>query len=380
MSVAGIIVEYNPLHNGHVHHIQQARRQHPTDVLIAVMSGGFTQRGEPAMLDKFTRTTWALAQGIDLVVELPFVHGVQSADHFAEAAVSILAQMGVTDIHFGSETADIDALYQLADTLDDPRYEQALRRHLDAGLSYPTASDRAMHDVLGASGFDQPNNILGIQYLRAGKRIDPTICFHAIPRIESGYYDRHDPTKSIQSATAIRALATAGEDITRYVPAEVAKDLAHRHLVTYDDFTSSLQGILHRASADELGKIHQVTEGLEHRLKKVPSFDSIEELLASIISRRYTHAKLQRMLAHVLCNVQDNDLTDRSIGYLRILGMSHAGRQHLNALKKTTDLPLLTKIKEGIHPHLDIEIRVSKVYSIASDIDVFSREFQPVIF
>jgi predicted nucleotidyltransferase len=141
-----------------------------------------------------------------------------------------------------------------------------------------------------------------------------------------------------------------------------------------------LQGILHRASADELGKLHQVTEGLEHRLKKVTSFDSIEELLASIISRRYTHAKLQRMLTHILCNVKETDLGNRDIGYLRILGMSHAGRQHLNSLKKTTDLPLLTKIKEGIHPHLDIEIRVSKVYAIASDIDVFSREFQPVIF
>lgn len=380
MNVAGIVVEYNPLHNGHIHHIRQTRLRHPADVLVAVMSGSFTQRGEPAILDKFTRTKWALSEGIDLVVELPFVHAVQSADRFAFAAVSILHKMGVTDITFGSETADLEALRKMADLLSDSSYEASLKRHLEDGKSYPTASDLSMKEHRGPSGFDQPNNILGIQYLKAGEQIDPTLRFHAIPRIDSGYYSDIDDTKTIQSATAIRRLAHAGEDISGYVPPAVADDLTSRRLVSYDDFAGALQGILHRATAEELGQIHQVTEGLEHRLKGVREFDSMADLIGQVISRRYTHAKLQRMLAHILCNVKETDLGNRDIGYLRILGMSHAGRQHLNHLKQTTDLPLLTKIKEGIHPHLDLEIRASKVYAIAADHDVFSREFQPVIF
>ena len=380
MKITGIIVEYNPLHNGHLHHIQETRQQSGCDVLVAVMSSHFTQRGEPTILDKFTRTKWALAHGVDLVVELPFVLGVQSADLFAKHAVEILHHLGVTNIYFGSESGTIELLHSMLDILDSDEYNSAVQLYLKEGYSYPTASDMAMNLLERDSGFDQPNNILGIQYLRAGKGLLPPIQFHSIPRVQSGYYDEIDPDKHIQSATAIRKLALSHLDLDNYVPSDVAEDLSTKTLVTYDAFAEALGGILHRASASELGRIHHVTEGLEHRIKQVTSFTDIEDLLSQIISRRYTNAKLKRMLACVLCNVTKEDITHDAIPYLRILGMTDAGRNLLGHIKKTISIPLYTKIKEGLHPYLDIELRITKLYNMACETDIYTKEFEPVIY
>lgn len=380
MKITGIIVEYNPLHNGHLYHITETRKRSQCDVLIAVMSGHFTQRGEPTIVDKFTRTKWAIANGVDLVVELPFVLGVQSADLFALHAVQILHHLGVNDIYFGSEAGNVEDLNNLGEILASDHYNELVQINLKEGYSYPTANDLAMNTILPDGGFDQPNNILGIQYILAGKRLSTPIQFHTIPRTKTGYYDDIDESTHIQSATAIRKLALQNQEISPYVPSVVAQDLQKKLLISYDAFTVALGGILHRATARELSHIQHVTEGLEHRIKQVTSFSSIEDLIQQIISKRYTNAKLQRMLACILCNVQTSDIIPGEIPYLRILGMNDQGRAHLSNIKKDLAIPLYTKIKEGLHPYLDIELRVTKVYNMATNTDLYKQEFHPVIF
>lgn len=380
MKVTGIIVEYNPLHNGHVYHIEQTREESQCDVLIAVMSSHFTQRGEPTITDKFKRTRWALDNGVDLVVELPFVFGVQNADIFARTSVEILHHLGVTDIYFGSESGTIKHLEELADILDSEEYNTNIQTYLNEGDSYPTASDKAMKDIFQEDGYDKPNNILGIQYIRAGQNLTPPIKFHTIQRINAGYYEALQEDQSIQSATSIRALVQDGTPIDKYVPSIVANELPKDKPITYNDFTLALAGVLHRSTPEELHDIYHVTEGLEYRIKKISDFTSVDDLLSQLITRRYTHAKLQRMIAHILCNVHKEDVPSFAIPYVRILGMTDQGRAHLSSIKKTIKVPLYTKIKEGLHPYLDIELKVTKIYQMAAPKNLYKQEFEPVIF
>ncbi|QMS85593.1 nucleotidyltransferase [Candidatus Xianfuyuplasma coldseepsis] len=379
MKIVGIVVEYNPLHNGHLHHINEVKRQSKCDVLIAVMSGYFTQRGEPAIVDKFTRTKWALSNGIDLVVELPFVWSVQNANRFAFSSIAILDKLGVTDVYFGSESNDIEQLKQYGDVLQSDSYNQKLHTYLQEGYSYPTASDMAMSAVHPNSDYDKPNNILGIQYIIAGNELHSSITFHTIQRIKTGYFDHITEHTDIQSATAIRQLLRDQQDISMYVPQDVARTFDNHSIVTYDDFVPTLKSIVHRESAESLQQYAHVVEGLENRMKTIHTFDSIDSFIQQLISKRYPISKLQRMIAHILCNVTDSEITSFRPQYIRVLGMNTNGQGHLNAIKKDIDVPIYTKIKEGLHPYIDIELRVAKVYSIASKTALYTQEFKPVI-
>ena len=379
MKVAGIIVEYNPLHNGHVHHIEETRRLSNCDYLICVMSGNFTQRGEPALIDKFTRTEMALNNGVDLVIELPFVFTVQNADIFAYSSVSILNHLGVDEIYFGSETGNISELNKLGDIIVSEQYNILVRKYSKAGNSYPTSSDLAMRELYPSDAFDLPNNILGIQYILAGKQLNSNIEFKTIKRLQSDYYSDLDVNKDIQSATAIRKALLKGEDISKYVPQNVNAVLSSRKIITYEDFLNPLSYILKSSTKEDLKNIFNINEGFENRILKVKDFSSVQSLIDKLLTRRYTNSKVKRSLAHILCNIKQGSLTSFEIPYIRILGMNQLGKEYLSYYKKRIDIPLISKVTEGIHPYLDIELRVSKIYSIASDIDTFKAEFKPLI-
>lgn len=380
MKIVGIIVEYNPLHNGHVYHINEVRRQSQCDVLVCVMSASFTQRGEPAIIDKFARTKFALENGVDLVIELPFVFTVQNADIFALTSVAILNKIGVQDIYFGSENDNIEELHTIGNIMATEEYNNLVKEFLKQGYSYPTASDMAMKKRYNNSSFDQPNNILGIQYILAGKQLDSTIVFHAIKRTSTNYYDELQEGSTIQSASTIRKLIFDHQDISSFVPQDVAKEFNIRKAVSYEDFLPALQGVIGRATVLELSQVFNMTEGLEHRISNINSFVSVEDFIEQLISKRYTNSKLKRIIAHTLCNVKTSDIPSFQIEYLRILGMNEKGRSYLSTIKHDIDVPLYTKIKEGLHPYIDIELRVSKIYALASDIDTYTEDFKPVIY
>ncbi|MCK5761582.1 MAG: nucleotidyltransferase family protein [Candidatus Izimaplasma sp.] len=265
MKVAGIIVEYNPLHNGHLHHILETKKKSGCDYLIAVMSGNFTQRGEPAMIDKFSRTKMALQNHVDLVIELPFVFSVQSADIFAYTSVSILNHLKVDEIYFGSESGNIDELYELSDILDSTEYNNLILKYSKEGNSYPTSSDLAVKQLSNSKVYDLPNNILGIHYIRAVKKLKSDIKVCTIKRIDTNYYDDFTKGKNIQSASAIRKMIKNNNDITSYVPSNVSELLKGRKIVDLEMFTKYLKYKIHSATKEELEGIFNISEGFENR-------------------------------------------------------------------------------------------------------------------
>jgi predicted nucleotidyltransferase len=380
MKTVGIITEYNPMHNGHIYHIEETRRLSNADRLVCVMSGNFTQRGEPMILDKFTRTKWALQNGVDLVVELPFVFTVQNANIFAQTSVEILHHLGVDEIYFGSESGNVNELIEYGEILQSTKYNNLIQGYIKKGYSYPTSSDLAMKEILPNNAFDLPNNILGIQYILAGKALNSNITFHTIKRQKAGYYDTLDSASSIQSATTIRQLACSKKTIDDYVPKDVAKSLQTRKLITYEHFFDQINYILSSTTNTELEAVFGFDEGIENRFLKAKNYVSVESLIEQVISKRYTNANLKRTIAHMLVNTKKNVLTDFTIPYIRVLGMNQKGQEVLRDIKHDITVPLIVKVKEKLHPYLDIELRVSKIYSLVSDEDIYNQEFkQPII-
>jgi len=379
MKIAGIIVEYNPLHNGHLYHIEETRRLSKCDVLICVMSGNFTQRGEPALVDKFTRTKMALENKVDMVIELPFVFSVQSANMFAYTSVSILNHMKVDEIYFGSESGEIKELEDLCDLLDSDAYNNLVKKNLDEGYSYPTASDKAVRKLTSTAVYDSPNNILGIQYIKSARKLNSSIVMKTIKRHSAGYYSEKIDNQNIQSATAIRKMIENKEDYKSYVPKSVYELLKNRKFVSIDLYKDQLEYLINSSTKDDLKSIFGITEGLENRILKCNNFDSVDQLIIQIISRRYTNSKIKRTLMHMLCNTKDELMKGFEIPYIRVLGMNEKGQSYLSVIKKSLEIPLITKIKEAKHPYLEHELRASKVYSLVSDIDAFKEEFKPVI-
>ncbi len=379
MKATGIIVEYNPLHNGHMYHLQKTKELFPDTCIIAVMSGNFTQRGEPAIIDKFARTEMAIKAGVDLVIELPFVFTVQNADIFAQTSVHLLDMLGVDNIVFGSETGDITTLEDMLSQMDSKTYHNRVKFHLKQGNSYPTASALAMKEQGIDEGFDAPNNILGLQYLKAKQTLKSGIEFHTIKRTSTGYYEKIKARASIQSATAIREQIKHDEAIDRYVPKHVSSILKDRKAIDYNSFTSSFQYIINAMDARDIKSLFNMTEGIEHRIKKMRQFDSTDELIEQLITRRYTYSSIKRTLAHLLCQTPSDLIESFTPGYIRVLGMNETGKAYLSQIKHDLTVPLVTNAKEGIHPYLDHELKVSQIYTLASDKDVFKMEFDPTI-
>ena len=275
MRVVGIIAEYNPLHNGHIYHMEESKKQAGSEFCIVAMSGNFVQRGEPACTDKFTRAEWAVMGGADLVVEIPSVFAVSSAERFAEGAVKTLAATGVvTDLAFGVETDDVNALYHMADILErePPNLKIYLMHHLKQGKSYP----RAQYDALMDFGIpedelailQEPNNILAVEYLKALNRFAPEIRPLPIRRI-GNKYNSTVLTGALSSATAIReALKNGDESVYDAMPMSVAAAMRFdaQFPVTFDLFVAMLLYRLRSMTLDELKELPEVAEGFEQVL------------------------------------------------------------------------------------------------------------------
>ncbi|GGH16778.1 nucleotidyltransferase [Paenibacillus segetis] len=394
MNITGLIVEYNPLHNGHAYHFAEAKRHTGSDGVIAVMSGNFLQRGEPALVDKWARTEMALQLGVDLVLELPVAYAAQPAEWFAYGAVALLEATGVTThLCFGSEAGELQDLIPLAEHLADESeaLRVALAKQLATGASYPAAFAAAAAETLAVAGINrgrdtaittllaQPNNSLGLQYLIALRRLRSSIEPVTIRRTNSDYGDTEPRSASIASATAVRKLiGTSGiESISPYVPRFTVDILereftAGRGPVTWENFTQPLFHRLLLSSPEELAEHHEMTEGLQYRIKKSLyelKDPSVSALLQELKTKRYTLTKLQRTLLHVLLQNKRSALSRSALtegpGYLRVLGFSETGREILKTMKKKSTLPIVTRAAELSHPQLDLDLRASAVYGNA---------------
>jgi predicted nucleotidyltransferase len=331
----------------------------------------------------------ALAMGVDLVLELPVAYAVQPAEWFARGAVALLHAMGIVDaLCFGSESGDIAPLRALARVLaaEPAELKAGIAQRLSSGASYPAAYAGAAA-ALAAEGEDgaalaalmqQPNNTLGLHYLIALERLGSTIKPFTVARTGSGYHEAAAPTDGvIASATAIRRLLLNGgpEAASPYIPAATLEILrrewqAERAPLHWEAFSQPLLNALITRSPQQLAELHEVTEGLEHRLRQslytLPQ-PSVEALLAAIKTRRYTRTKLQRMCTHILLNHSKADMTPAELakgpGYIRVLGFNRAGRELLARMKQTATLPVWVKLSAGSHPQLDWDTAAATIHA-----------------
>ncbi|MCD8509668.1 MAG: nucleotidyltransferase [Bacillus sp. (in: Bacteria)] len=384
MNILGIVVEYNPFHYGHLHHLKASIKETEADITVAVMSGSFLQRGEPALTDKWTRTRMALQAGIDIIIELPYIYSTQKAEIFADGAVSLLNAIGCNQICFGSESGEVD-LFE-ASVLKVKEHEKELdkeiQNHLKTGVSYPRAFSQAFQSVfrnIDVIDLSQPNNILGFHYVKAIHKLDAAIRPFTVKREKAQYHDKELTTgQIIASATAIRKkLIIEGEQlegIYQYLPPFTLKELK-RHLTNQESFVHwenhfpYLQYKLLTSSSSELKEIYECEEGLEYRvLKYIEHADSFLDLMEKMKTKRYTWTRLQRFFVHTLLNTSKAFMEEHchplTPAYIRILGMSEEGQQFLSTRKKELDIPLATRASELNHPVLHKDTLASQLHSL----------------
>lgn len=382
MKVLGLIVEYNPLHNGHVHHIEASKKIVNPDVTIAIMSGHFTQRGEPACTTKRNRTQQALKRGIDLIVELPYAYANQSADLFATGAISILKHLGGTHLVFGSESGDISQLITLAETMDQSDVKEAVKKELAKGVSLPKAFSAVNPSLTGA------NNTLGIQYIRAINQQEANISPLTIKREKSGYNDQVATDDHIASATAIRKLMAQEMNYGNYVP-EVIDDPWQKAQNWHSHYQFLRQKLL-TTSPRDLAKIHDMVEGIEHRLiEKAISSSNFESFREAVATKRYTNTRIQRICANVLTGLKKEEIVAWNLQdgapYVRILGFNHVGRSFLKQIKKSVPVPVYPTFTQQAHPMLKHELKVTAAYASIYDQEqatkIIQSEYQnPPVF
>ncbi|WP_373229961.1 nucleotidyltransferase [Cohnella sp.] len=393
MSTVGVIVEYNPLHNGHLFHLQQSKKITGSDNVVAVMSGHFLQRGEPALADKWARAEMALHAGCDLVLELPVAYSAQPAQWFAYGAVSLLEATGVVDsICFGSESGDLDSLMLMASLLADepPAFAALLATKLKEGLPYPSAftaaakaylQDQGMGEI--AFSLEQPNHTLGLHYLISLRKINSRIAPYTLRREKSEYNQADITDGQIASATALRKLLLGEfgslEQLTPFAPPSTIEILrremnAGRAPVHWEHFARPLFHELLRLDEADIASYAEVTEGLEYRIKKVlPALQKLTvfELLQALKTKRYTHTKLQRMLLRILLGHHKEKLTAQrlatGIDYIRVLGFSERGQRLLHEMRTKAAIPVITSAARIASPYLAMDARATAVYSLAFD-------------
>ena len=338
-NVIGLIVEYNPFHNGHLHHIQEIDRLFEDNIKIAVMSGDFVQRGEPSLINKFEKTKIALSQGIDIVIELPAFYSTQSAEIFAKGSVNLLNKLSCSHIVFGSESNDLDKLKRIATISLTKEFELSLREFLAEGFSYPTAFSKALFDEKLGS-----NDILAMEYLKAIKVINPKIEACSIKREKTGYYD--DEKDNFSSATYIRKILLDCNEkkegklnkIKNLVPEFSYKILEENFGVfsCLSDFYDLIKyNIIKNYS--ELKNIQDLEVGLENRLYKYSLENlSFEDFFDEVLTKRITISRLQRILLHSLFNLTENitEKVKNKVPFVKILGFSERSQEYLNYLKK----------------------------------------------
>lgn len=359
MSTIGIICEYNPFHNGHIYHLQKVKEMFPESLIVLVMSGNFTQRGIPSVIDKWNKTEIALKYGIDLVIELPFVFATQGADIFAKGAISILKEMQVDYLVFGSESNDIESLKKMADiSINNLEYQKKIKKYLKEGINYPTALSKALEEFSNST-ITTPNDLLGLSYIKEVMKQQANIVPISIQRTNDYHSTDLD---SISSATGIREALSHNKDIKGYVPIEV-NELTKKRIFLQEDYFSYLKFKIQ--TTEDLSIFQTVDEGIEARIKKcINDAISWEDLVKKIKTKRYTYNKINRMLIHILCNfTKENASKWKEIEYIRIMGFSKDGQTYLNKIKKDIKLPIITTFSKGNSDMLKYEQVITSIYA-----------------
>lgn len=368
-TILGLILELNPLHNGHKYFIDEAKRKVKPDVTIAIFSTNFSMRGDIMVLNKFDKARIALEMGIDIVLELPFLGAVASADYFAYNAVKSLSDLGVTDLAFGVELNDLVKLKEMKDLMATENYNDQVKKNLALGISFSTSTFKAVSAITAdeeiIKNFALPNNTLAIQYLAAIDKIDPKINITLVKRRDNDYFST-ETTGSLSSATSIRELLAEDKDISAYIPKYQASftNLTRAYDILY-------QVIKYKLSIESLDVINNflgISEGIENRiismLLETSDYDS---LVKAIQTKRYPANRIKRLLLHILLETP-KEYSNMYFNYLRILSMNSLGKKYVSSLSKETKAKIITNVKK----HLDdvnviYELKATKLFSLLVD-------------
>lgn len=363
MKSVGLITEYNPFHNGHFYHAQQAKLQSNADVSIAIMSGNFVMRGEPAFYNKFVRTQMALS-GVDLVVELPTIATLSSSDYFAQLGIKVADYLNIDAIAFGSEIADITRLENVATNISELEQSPHFQKLIKEGHSYA----KIIHELIEDQDILQtPNNILGVAYLKAISQFAPTIQGIAIQRVSSAHHDKAIKHEIFASGSSIRqSILNENNNWKTVVPSEIKNLYGQPHLLKEDTFQMIKYNLLSR-SAEELSTIYTMSEGLEHRLKAhIQEASNFETFMSLIKTKRFTYTHLQRVLMQILLNVTKDDYNS-GINSVRILGMNQTGQQYLKYLKSQfPERQFVTNVNKKTAHLFKNEIKATQIYNLLS--------------
>jgi len=395
MKTLGIIAEYNPFHNGHLYHLKVSKKLTKADFVIVVMSGNFTQRGEPAFLDKWKRAKVAVDCGVDLVLELPFAFACNNAEYFAKGAVDILNGLGCVDyLSFGSEMGKLESLKNVAVFLssETETFKKHLKLFLDKGVSYPKARSEAVFACIGSEAsnlLSEPNNILAVEYLKqllvSGSKIEP----FTVKRKGAAYHDAILSEK-IASASAIRnkwGQTLELEDIKPFLPVEsqtVLNEINGHIMPKLNDFHKLIvMDILHSETAI-LKNIFACGEGLENRLKKaVRNTGTTEELIDAVISKRYTRTRINRILIQLLMRLDKDtfsQISNEALSYARVLGLNEKGADILRHIKNTecANIPVITNINKDVRDDMPLckllkyDVLASVIYNLVQNKNLYT--------
>lgn len=381
MKICACVAEYNPFHLGHVKHINYIKNELKADKLIVIMSGNFTQRGEPAVLDKFTRAKHAIIAGADAVIELPTVFATANAESFAKGAISVLNGLNCVDeLCFGVESGDAEAYISLAKALNDESkdFKRALKARLEEGVSLAKAKFLAVKDTKG-EGYDEslissPNNILGLEYVKAllksGSRIRP------VPMLREGDHNSIILKKGVTSATSIRKTIKAGQikKLKKCVPPYVYRDLKEYPYA----FDNMIAARVLTASAEEMAKLPDCTEGLENRIKALSKDNrDLDSLVAKVATKRYTETRVRRILTANFLGVTQDFLTEclNSPTYAKILAVNADGKDIIPLIAEKAVLPVLTRksdaaaLKKAAEKSFNLDVLANDLYNLATKDD-----------
>lgn len=376
MASVGIIAEYNPFHNGHLYQIQKIKEKYPDDTIIIAMSGNFTQRGEPSIIDKWERTNLAIENGADLVVEIPYIFATQSADYFSYAGITLLEKLKVDKLIFGSESNNLEDLTEIAKAeLEQKDFDKLVKIYVKLGNNYPTALSLALKDLTGKE-ISTPNDILGITYIKTILKHNYNIKPYSIKRNNS--YHEENLTGTISSATAIRKNIDNLEKIKNTVPRNTYKVLSTKQLHKREDYFSYLKYKI--ITEDNLEKYHLVDKTLSDKLKKeILNCNNYEELIQKVKSKHQTYSKISRALIQILCNNKSNQ---EHLTYIRLLGFNTKGKNYLNKHKKEISLPIISKIDKEKDQILELELNTTKIYTLPykNSKEEFKKEYQNKLY
>ena len=374
--IIGIIAEYNPFHNGHIYQIEQIKKKYSDSIIIVCMSSSFTQRGDISILNKFDKTNIILNHNVDLVIELPYIYTVQGSDIFAKYALELLNNLKIDVLCFGIEKDNLNDLTNAANTqLNNKNFDIKVKEYLDSGLNYPTSLNKALKDLINIE-VTEPNELLALSYIKEIIKNNYNIELFPIKRTNN-YHDILS-NEIIVSASNIRNKIENNIDFKNNVPNDIYNILKNKRL-NNKYFEYLKYKIL---SENNLEKYLDVDEGLSTRIKdSIYKSNKLDELINNIKTKRYTYNKINRMLNHILCSLTKEEVKlYKDIEYIRILGFTKNGQDYLNSIKKEIEIPILNKYDTNKYKSLNIEKRVSDIYSIIyEDITKDEIKNKPII-